>query len=245
MFEKTTVGEWVVLGLSIIFALISGSNFAVVFILSLIVLYIIYRIIIKVHPKSKDWGIILWVIALGGIPIIILIGAGIGMVFISGLASPNYQWDTFSNYGVSFKYPQTIPLNTSSKNYSNVTYYKGEIVFDNPNQTVVTYWFIGKQGALSKETIQNSILPKIKEVFQRYGTYTSQGPIQESTHLGHTIYSVNGEGITKGGKKVYFIYSIWECQNTQRDFELLIGTDKSQDDAQMLFNGVLNSFECH
>ena len=78
MFEKTTAGEWAVLGLSIIFGIMGGSNFGVVFILSLLYLYIIYWVVTKVYPNSEDWGIILWVI-------VIIFFAGIGLGVISGL----------------------------------------------------------------------------------------------------------------------------------------------------------------
>jgi hypothetical protein len=81
MFEKTTSGEWAVLGLSVITAIIAtlsrpldSGAFGITFILSLIILYIIYWVITNVlYPKSQNWGVILWGIAIVGILIILAI----------------------------------------------------------------------------------------------------------------------------------------------------------------------------
>lgn len=86
MFEKTTIGEWVAIVLSIVWAVIatfsestneSGSYIAGTFIgsfvISLIILYIIYWIITKIFPNSNDWGIIAWFFAIVGIGIVIII----------------------------------------------------------------------------------------------------------------------------------------------------------------------------
>ncbi len=86
MFEKMTVGEWAVLCLSLILTFCriflnpiydSGPGFlgalAGSFISSLIIFYIIYRIILKVYPKSEHWGVIFWSLAMFAIPIIIIL----------------------------------------------------------------------------------------------------------------------------------------------------------------------------
>ncbi len=93
--NETTIGEWVVLALSLIYAFIatfSGSTngsiantlgvFIGSLILSLIVLYIIYWIIGKLSPGSKNWGFIVWILAMIGIPVVLIIVAA----FIFGMA---------------------------------------------------------------------------------------------------------------------------------------------------------------
>jgi hypothetical protein len=110
MFEKTSIGEWVVLGLSLIFALVttfsrpiyeSGSYiagfFIGMFILSIIVLYIIYWIIKKAYPKSQYWGIIFWILAIIGIPLIIIFVLAVIAAFVFGMAgsTPN-SYETVS-----------------------------------------------------------------------------------------------------------------------------------------------------
>ena len=99
MFEKTTTGEWVVIILSLIYAFFatlsrpineSGSflagTFIGSFIVLLIILYAIYWIITKIFPNSENWGLILWIIALIGIPILIVIVLAIIIAFIFGMA---------------------------------------------------------------------------------------------------------------------------------------------------------------
>jgi hypothetical protein len=256
MFEKTTIGEWVVLGLSVITALIVslsrplefGSSFVVSFILSLIVLYILYGVITKVHPKSQNWGIILWVIAIVGIPIIIIFVLALVEGFIFGMAGsgPNYQWEKYSNYGISFNHPPSIPINTSAEGYSNATYYEGILLFDNPDHQVIgVAWFV-KGNALSQESIQK-ILTAANNAFQESAPDLKMSSIQKTTHSGNTIYYVTGEGhdTTENGKMAYNVIAIWEDPPSQRDFMIITGSYKSQEDAQLLFNGVLNSIECH
>ncbi len=97
--NETTIGEWVVLALSLIYAFIatfSGSTngsiantlgvFIGSFILSLIVLYIIYWIIGKLSPGSKNWSFIVWILAMIGIPLLIFIIVAVGAAFIFGMA---------------------------------------------------------------------------------------------------------------------------------------------------------------
>ncbi|MGA2914302.1 MAG: hypothetical protein ABSE07_12430 [Methanoregula sp.] len=99
MFGKTSIGEWVVLVLSLIIALVTtfsrplyetgfyiAGYFIGAFILSVIVLYIIYWIIKKVYPKSEYWGIILWILAIIGIPVIIVIVFAIIAAFVFGMS---------------------------------------------------------------------------------------------------------------------------------------------------------------
>jgi MFS family permease len=93
--NETTIGEWLVLTISLIYAFIatfSGSTngsianilgvFMGSFILSLIVLFVIYWIITKLYPKSKYWGIISWILAILGITVVLIIVAA----FILGMA---------------------------------------------------------------------------------------------------------------------------------------------------------------
>ena len=49
-------------------------------------MYIIYWVISKLFPNSKDWGIILWILAIVGIPIVIIFILAIVAAFIFGMA---------------------------------------------------------------------------------------------------------------------------------------------------------------
>lgn len=105
MDKKTSVGEWVVISLSIIYVVISTVisifskpiNESVYFIAgafilpffasligALILFYIIYLIITKLFPNSKDWGVILWILAIVGIAFVARIILGLVAVFIFG-----------------------------------------------------------------------------------------------------------------------------------------------------------------
>jgi len=249
MFEKTTTGEWVVIGLSILFGIIGSSNFVVVFILSLIGLYILYRVITKVYPKSKDWGIILWIFAIGSISIIIIFIAAIGAAFIYGLAGSgsNYQSEKYSNYGLSFNHPSSIQINTSFAGYSNATYYKGEIVFGSPNHPEIAIgWFPKGNAPLTQESVQK-VFSDMSTLARKQVPDLNTSSIQETSHSGDAIYYVTGGGhdTTFDGKMAYFVFTLWEDPSSQRDFMLITDSYQNQEDAQSLFDGVLNSFESH
>jgi len=93
--KDATVGEWIVLVLSLVYALIVTFSeptkegissvldvFLGSFIISLIVLFVIYWIIAKLFLKSKNWGIISWILAIVAIPVVLIIVAA----FIFGMA---------------------------------------------------------------------------------------------------------------------------------------------------------------
>ena len=246
MFEKTTTGEWVVLGLSILFGIMSGTNFVVLFIISLIGLYLIYRFITNVLPKSQNWGIILWILVLVGFSVIALLIAVIGGTLITGVQGSTAQSEHYSNYGISFNYPSTIPINSSATGYSNATYYKGALTFDNPeHQGILVNWFpLGSQ--LDQGSAQN-VFTLLDNGIRKNNPDYSMSSLQQTTHSGYTIYYVTGEGhdTSLNGKLGYNVLAIWEDSPSQRDFLIVTSSYSSPEDAQSLFNGVLNSFEGH
>ena len=255
MFEKTTTGEWTVLGLSVIIAIavtlakpLESSSFGISFILSLIVLYIVYWVISKGHPKSQDWGIFLWIIVLVGIPLIILFLWAVVAAFIFGMAGGDstYQLEQYSNNGISFNYPSSIPINSSASGYSNATYYQGTLQFDNPDHQLIGIIWFAKRNGLSQESIQN-VFTVFSTAAKKSAPDLNMSPIQETTHSGETVYYIIGGGhdTSLEGKMAYDITAIWEDPPSQRDFIVTIVSYKSQDDAQSLFDGVLNSIECH
>lgn len=86
MFEKTSTGEWALISLSLLFAFVrvfsvpnyeSGASFlgALIgsFLASLIVLYITYRIILKLYPQSENWSFILWIFPMIGVLFILFV----------------------------------------------------------------------------------------------------------------------------------------------------------------------------
>src|SRR5208337_4582063 len=241
MFEKTTTGEWVVLGLSILFGIIGSANFAFVFILSLIGLYILYRVIAKIHPKSQDWTIIIWIAALVGFSILIFFIGSIGAGFLFGVTGSNDQWEQFSNYGISFNHPSSMPINTSTPGYSNSTYFRGTLKFDNLDRQAIGLIWFPKGNTFTQESAQ--------KVFTALGAVVQNGsepdlkisPIQVATHAGDTIYYVNSEGhdTTFDGKLDYGLIAILEDSPSQRNFLIIIDDYKSQEDSLSLFNGVL------
>lgn len=125
MFDKTTTGEWVTICLSIIYAILAtfskpinesgtfiAGTFIGSFIGSLIILYIFYWIITKVFPKSNDWGIISWILAIIGIPLVVIIILAVIVAFIFGMAgSSTAPVQTIEE--ISYQPVQTIaPLGT-------------------------------------------------------------------------------------------------------------------------------------
>ena len=99
MLKNTSEGEWVVIILSLIAAIfttfskpISESGTYIVgsfigsIIVFLVIFYVVYFIITKLYPKSKDWGIILWFIAIVGISVALIFLLAIIVAFIFGMA---------------------------------------------------------------------------------------------------------------------------------------------------------------
>ncbi|WP_292370724.1 hypothetical protein [Methanoregula sp. UBA64] len=99
MFERATVGEWVILVLSAIFALIVAFSkqsdgggihfstiFSVSFIIFLIILYILYWIVTKLYPKSANWGVIGWTLAIIGLSFLLCIMLAVIAAFVFGMA---------------------------------------------------------------------------------------------------------------------------------------------------------------
>jgi len=254
MFEKTTTGEWVVLGLSIIIALFvslsrtfDGSSIGI-FILSLIVLFILYWVITKAYPNSQNWGVIIWVIALVGIPIIIIFVLAViaGLIFGLTGSGTNYQWVKYSNYGISFNHPSSIPINSSASQSSTATYYQGALQFDNPDHQGIIIIWCPKENVSSQEFAQKTF-SVLNTVIKKDAPDLTASSIQETTHSGDTIYFVTGKGhdTTLNGKMTYVVMATWEDSPSQRDFVLITGSYESQEDAQSIFDGVLNSIECH
>ena len=246
MFENTTTGEWVVLGLSLIFGFIWSSNFVIIFILSLIALFVLYWVITKVHPSSNEWGFVPWVVSLLGISFIILLIIGVGMGYMAGSHDPEYQWVNYSNYGISFNHPSIIPINTRADGYSSASYYDGQLQFNNTeNQGIALFW--GAQGKpISQEFIQE-MFTSVTHFFQKDVPDIQVSSIQTSTHSGNTIHYATFEGhdLTENGKMLYGVFALWEDLPSQRYFVLFTSSYKSKEDARVLFDGVLNSFEGH
>ena len=172
--------------------------------------------------------------------------AAFGAAFLFGLAGLNYRWERYSDYGISFDHLSSIPINTSATDYSNTTYDKGTVQFNNPDhQRIIVSW-LSTENTLSQESVQN-FFTIFTNGLQKSMPDLNISPVQETTHSGDTIFYVNGEGhdTTFNGKMAYTVIAIWEDLPSQRDFVLATVSSTSQDDAQSLFKGVLNSIECH
>jgi uncharacterized membrane protein YeaQ/YmgE (transglycosylase-associated protein family) len=140
--RDTTIGEWIVLILSLIFALfatfsqpINGGIASIFgafigsFAILLIILYIVYWLITKLFPKSKYWSIVLWIIAIVGIPVVLIIVAVFIFGVIFGLAgtisslSPSSSGTlaTFENPALGYKvqYPDTWTFKTINEQNAN------------------------------------------------------------------------------------------------------------------------------
>lgn len=122
MVKKTPVGVWVAIGLSVIIAFIVSlsrslnvGSFLVVYALSCIVLYIIYWVITKVYPKSQNWGVILWVIAIVGTSIIIIFV----LAFVAGMAGSGSNINQQTNQPLSLISLQPTPTSGSTADALN------------------------------------------------------------------------------------------------------------------------------
>ncbi|MCK9631955.1 MAG: DnaJ domain-containing protein [Methanoregula sp.] len=264
--ERSTTGVNVVAGLSAIFAFITtltsqikdGVSFSIasivtalivfiiMYIIFLIITYVIYWIIKKAHPASENWGVLSWAAAIIGAPIAITIVLSIFAAFIFGMAGSdsNYQWVKYSNYGISFNHPSSLPLNTSAEGYSEATYYNGMLQFDNSDdEGIGVLWFL-KEDSLSRDSAQKIFASLYTELLAE-NPDLQMSSIQTTTHSGNTVYFVtmNGHDMTENGKMSYNFMAIWEDLPSQRTFMILTASYKSQDDAQVLFDGVLNSFK--
>ncbi|MDD1701587.1 MAG: hypothetical protein LUQ31_01235 [Methanoregula sp.] len=247
MFENTTMGEWAVLALSLIFGLISGSKFAIVFILSLIALFVIYYVMNKAYPASTNWGMIPWIVVLLVISLTILFIIGVGMGFMStGSHDSDYQWVNYSNYGISFNHPSVIPLNTSADEYPSISYYNGHLQFDNPDKQEIWVIWSPKGDRGSPEAMQEMFTLTSQHLIKAApdGRFSQ---IQTFTQSGNTIYysTFEGNDLTENGRLGYLEMAQWVDSPSQRYFFMFAGSYKSKEDAHVLFEGVLNSFEGH
>src|SRR5208283_4856458 len=258
-----TIAAWIIFGLSAIATLIIGisinhangtfldvGSFLVVYFIIAIFLFIIYWVIPKVYPQSRNWGVIKWVIALMVIPIIIILVLAFGAGFIFGVAGSgsNYQWVQYSNYGISFNYPSSIPVNTSTESYSTLTNYKGELIFDNPDSQEIDIIWISTGTALSQDVIQK-VFTDMSTLDQKKAPDLTMSSIQQTVTAqnGYTVYYANAEGhdMALDGRMAYDVIAMWRDPSSQRDFILYIVSYKSQDDAQSIFNGIVNSIDCN
>jgi hypothetical protein len=266
MFENLKIGLKVVIYLSFVYAFLwafsqlNNANvvytivvFFGIFIASLVILFIIYWIIVKIYPKSEHWGSLLWTVILFVASLAIIFALIIAAGFVSGLtsnvsSSSNYQWVQYSNYGITFNYPSSIPINTSAPTYATATYYKGGLVFDNPDHQQIAVMWIPEGNDLSQVSQQQKYFSIFESTLQKDGVADFTGSsIQETTHSGQTVYYVTGNGHYSGynSNLGYYVISIWEDPQSQRDFIIMTASYKSQADAQSLFEGVLNSFAGH
>jgi len=266
--EKQNTGNWVVAGLAAVIALIlvfsnifAGSTslnnssifsiilgYLIIYAIIAVILFVIYWIITKVYPKSENWGVVSWTIAILGIPILLTIVLSIIAAFIFGMAggSSDYQWVKYSNYGISLNHPSSIPINTSAKGYSGATYYSGSIQFDNPDQQGIgVMWF--PKGTILSQVSNQKLFSIISTELQKDMPDYKMSSILKTTHSGNEVYYVNfyGHDNTADGKMGYGTIAFWVDSPSQRDFMLLTGSYKSKEDAQLLFDGVMNSIECH
>ena len=179
------------------------------------------------------------------IPVVLIIII-ILAAFIFGMAgsSSNYQWVQYSNYGISFNHPSSIPINTSAAGYSVANLNKGTLQFDNPDhQGIFVSWF--PKGSVLSQTVLQKFFTTANTALIKDAPDLNSTSIQVMTHSGDTIFYVNEEchDITLDGKMAYDVIGIWEDPPSQRDYIIATVSYKSQDDAQSLFNGVLNSIE--
>jgi len=204
---------------------------------------------VQYHPDIFR-GIYRWICKHKNVLAILVISLGViaaaGAAFLYESAGPNSQWEEYSNYGISFNHPSSMAINTSAADYSNATYDKGTLQFSNPDhQRIIVSW-LSTGNVLSPESVQN-FFALFSDGLQKSAPDLNISSIQETGHSGDIIYYVDGEGhdITFNGKMAYDIIAIWEDPRSQRDFVLATVSYMSQDDAQSLFDGVLNSIECH
>lgn len=266
--ERSKTGINVVAALSGIFAFVvtlisqikEGISFSVVslitalivffimYIIFLIITYVIFWIIKKVHPASENWGVLSWVAAIIGAPIAITIILSIIAAFVFGMAgnTPGYQWVKYSNFGMSFNHPSSLPLNTSAEGYSGATYYEGMLQFDSLDHEAIALGWFPSGDSLTQESVQ-TILSTLKEGLRKDIPDIKMSSIQKTTQSGTTIYSANLEGhdISEDGKMSYGRIGIWEDLPSQRLFVVITVSYQSQDEVQTLFDGVLNSFNGH
>ena len=99
-FKRTTPGEWVVVAISVLIALLAGFAkppaggilvslmvSVICFFIILIPLYVLYALIAWLYPKSTtEWGVILWLVVIVGFSVVILILVALFAGFLLGIA---------------------------------------------------------------------------------------------------------------------------------------------------------------
>lgn len=196
MFEKTTIGEWVVIALSIIYAVIAtfskpineggsyiAGTFFGSFVGSLIILYIIYWIITKVFSNSNDWGIVVWIIAIVGIGIVITIILAVIAAFIFGMAgtsttsSYTTEQTTYQTIAAPSSVSKTIVFNSmSNPGWVQYTNYKDQFSISKPSdwsvETVDKSEIMDKSESLYSQTTDEFVYimtPNAKGFIMVYG----------------------------------------------------------------------------
>jgi hypothetical protein len=101
LFKRTTTGEWVVVAISILIALLAGFArppaggilvslvvSVISFFIILIPLYVLYALISWLYPKSTtEWGIILWIVVIVGFAVVIFILVALFFGVLLGIAA--------------------------------------------------------------------------------------------------------------------------------------------------------------
>ena len=217
MFEKTSIGEWVVLALSLIIALIStfskpiyesgsyvAGSFIGLFIVSLIILYVVYWIITKVYPKSENWGIILWILAIVGITIIIVIVLAVVVAFFFGMAGPTYNAPVYSP--IPTIVPQTTIINAVG-NSGWVYYSNNDDHFSiyKPSDWIVKEFTMSELSSVlsskDAEKIDKSALNKVVYIYSP--SYTGYITIYGNDFSGTLISIFNDPGKTQISNEFY------------------------------------------
>ena len=168
--QDTTAGEWVVLGLSLVFAFyvtfsqpIEGGISNIFntllgsFIISLIILYIVYWLITKLFPRSKYWSFVFWIFAIAGIPIILLVVAGFVMGMVGLISSEHQAVDTF----------QTIQKDS---NFRGSTFTNNELHFTLLLPQDWTSFIVDSKSSStisSDSAMSESVMPKIVYLYTK------------------------------------------------------------------------------
>jgi hypothetical protein len=206
MSEKTSVGVWVAIGLSIIVALIISlsrslniGSFFIVYALFFIVLYIIYWVITKVYPKSQNWGVNSWAIALGGSFFI----AAVGMAFIYGFAGSGSNINQITT-------PQPTPV------VFNVL----SLFTPQPTPQGIPFPDITPQGISFPDitpTVQWT-LPSIEEAKQEAEDKKANSISQAIDYLNPTVHNFALQQVQRSSSGAYTIAQIcdvWQSINRQ------------------------------
>jgi len=267
---RLSYGEWVVIGLSVIMAGISGmvggalnpAGILISLVASLLVFYISFWIIRRYYPKSGNWGLVQWTITIFLLGVIlsviaaIILGILIALLF-GGMIMSLGNLPFHEGNGAAPPAVQPTAVSQPSFARYGITFQypeeraiqelgasdtSGQILIGPPQDQLSVTWITSSGEPPDLDT---TMLASLGEKATQPGiTEFQQGEMEKGSRLGHTASYVP-VSYTNSGTPYHGGMIWWYCPESDRVIAIEIDTIFSQEYAQSTLQNTVQSFTCH